>query len=133
MRRVYMGLVALCLSVGLGAGFALAQGDVSLSLKEFGLSQRPPVQFSHDSHLAAMGDESCKDCHHARHGDQIRYEPGDEEKRCGDCHKVEDQGDMPGLMRAFHQNCIGCHRSERQAYKHADAPVACGSCHAKQK
>lgn len=132
MKRVYIVVLMLCLGIVLGAGLALAQGDVTLSLKESGLSQRPAVEFSHDSHFAKMGDEACKDCHHARHGDQVRYEPGDEEKRCADCHKVEDEGGMPGLMHAFHKKCIGCHANERKAHKES-GPVACGSCHAKQK
>jgi hypothetical protein len=132
MKRVYIGVIVLCLTVGFGAAIALAQGHVTLSLAEQGLSQRPSVEFDHDPHLAAMGDESCGECHHGRHEGEVKYEAGDEEKPCAECHKVEAEGNMPALMRAYHTNCVGCHRAERKERKET-GPVTCGSCHAKQK
>ncbi len=132
MKKVYIAIVVLCLSVGLGAAVALAQGHVTLSLAPQGLSQRPPVEFNHDPHLKALGDESCGQCHHDRHGGGVSYEAGDEEKACADCHKVEAQGNQPGLMRAFHKNCEGCHAQDRKSYKDT-GPTTCGGCHVKQK
>jgi hypothetical protein len=132
MKRLFIAILVVATCLALGAGVALAQGDVSLDLKAQGLSQRPPVEFKHESHLKALGDESCGECHHAPHGGGVSYEAGDEEKPCADCHKVEAEGKRPGLMRAFHTNCQGCHAKQRKEYKET-GPVSCGACHVKQK
>lgn len=131
MKKVNLAVVVLCLTLGFGVAVAFAQGHVTLSLAEQGMSQRFPVEFDHAIHLAKMGDDSCKDCHHGRHGDQVNYQPGDEEKRCSDCHKAADEGGMPGVMHAFHKNCEGCHARERAGHKQS-GPVACGECHVRK-
>jgi hypothetical protein len=131
MRKVYIGILALVVVIGFGAAVALAQGHVTLSLAPQGLSDRSPVEFEHQSHLKALGDDSCKECHHGRHGGKVSYESGDEEKSCSECHKVEANGNMPSLMRAFHKNCEGCHAKLRASYKES-GPVSCGGCHKKK-
>ncbi|MFH0810485.1 MAG: cytochrome c3 family protein [Pseudomonadota bacterium] len=128
-KKVYIALAALALTVGFfWSAVVMAQGHVTLSLAAQGLSERAPVEFDHESHLAALGDESCGQCHHALHGGGLGYEPGDEEKACADCHKVEAVGKRPALMRAYHSNCEGCHARDRKSYKET-GPVTCGGCH----
>jgi hypothetical protein len=81
-----------------------------------------PVQFPHgkivsslfngtkDSRLAGIfhdrGQKICQGCHHNSPGN---LNP----PRCGSCHgKPFDENRLyvPGLMGAYHQHCMGCHR-----------------------
>ncbi|MBA4358368.1 MAG: acidic cytochrome c3, partial [Desulfovibrio sp.] len=40
-----------------------------------------------------------------------------------DCHKVKPAGKATGLQRAYHKQCIDCHRTKGKG------PLACGQCH----
>jgi hypothetical protein len=107
---------------------------------------RGPVCFRHKTHEAythpssdfphkAEKGSECAICHHKRSeatGAPILV-------KCSVCHR--NQGD-PGnprnrdmdemhMERAFHELCIGCHRSSNEkAVARCKAPVACGECHA---
>jgi len=76
-----------------------------------------PAEFSHADHVDYA--ESCLQCHHHADGP-------DDINTCDSCHgEVFDPGDpeTPPLLMAYHQRCIGCHRSEESG------PVACVDCH----
>lgn len=54
-------------------------------------------------------------------------------QKCSDCHRLADEPDdrsRPGLLGAFHVNCIGCHLGQP-----ADkaAPTGCDDCHQPRK
>jgi hypothetical protein len=85
---------------------------------------RPVAAFNHEAHNEAAGIEECNVCHHV-YDDQGNLDPyeSSEDQRCADCHDLEDAGRQPGLMKAFHLNCKGCHLQERKG------PVMCGECH----
>ena len=83
-----------------------------------------------DSRLAGIshGDPGtfCRGCHH---NSPSSAKP----PRCGSCHsKVSDENDLlkPGLMAAYHRQCMSCH-SEMKVEK----PVStdCTGCHEKRK
>ena len=82
----------------------------------------------HDKHVQAM-DGKCESCHHVY--DQtlkkLVYEKG-KESACRDCHKNNNEGDIPQLRTVAHEQCVTCHR--RQSLAGAKAgPVDCGGCH----
>lgn len=112
------------------------------------------VLFTHRRHDVNAGG-NCAACHHRQStadGDRTGVEfyvvhramgtsiQGDcqschvdlREKRiqkCSDCHRLADETDdrsRPGLLGAFHANCIGCHLGQP-----ADkaAPTGCDDCH----
>ena len=48
---------------------------------------------------------------------------------CSDCHsKVSDDPDVPGLMDAYHQSCMGCHEEIDAGPYTQDQ---CNQCHFK--
>ncbi len=74
------------------------------------------------THFHISQDRTCQGCHH--------HTPmGQTPPRCGNCHgKPFDKLNlfMPGLLGAYHQQCIGCH--ERMSIE----PVSsCTGCHKK--
>lgn len=86
--------------------------------------QRPPSVFRHEDHNLAADIWDCNLCHHVfdEAGNLIEDESS-EDMACADCHGLSDEGSQPGLMKAFHLNCKGCHLEK------ADGPVMCGECH----
>jgi c(7)-type cytochrome triheme protein len=91
---------------------------------------RPAVLFPHELH---MGELDCLDCHHDYDEDgenvldEDLLEEDSEEILCGSCH---DAGTDIDLKKAFHRQCMGCHRELRMAGSGA-APELCGECHIK--
>jgi len=86
--------------------------------------QRPPAVFQHDAHNEKAQIEECNECHHVydENGKKLEDESS-EDQSCSDCHEAHDSGNRPGLRKAFHLNCKGCHLAKKQG------PVMCGSCH----
>lgn len=97
---------------------------------------RGPVCFRHKTHEASAHPAGeCAACHHKRSeatGAPIL-------SKCSVCHR--NQGDERNprnrdmdemyMERAFHDLCIGCHRSSNEkSAAGCKAPVACGECHA---
>jgi hypothetical protein len=87
-------------------------------------SRRPPAVFRHDEHNELAQIEECKICHHV-YGEDGRpvEDESSEDQRCSDCHELETSGGQPALMKAFHTNCKGCHKAQK------DGPLMCGQCH----
>jgi hypothetical protein len=87
--------------------------------------QKAPSVFNHEDHneTAAIGE--CNECHHV-YEDGVRLkDESSEGQMCSECHDLEASGNTPGLMKAFHTNCKGCHISQKKG------PVMCGECHRK--
>ena len=85
--------------------------------------RRPPVYFSHDAHNEAAQIDACNECHHVFENGNLVENMSSEDQLCGDCHGNRAQGARPGLRRAFHNNCKGCHLTQKMG------PVMCGQCH----
>lgn len=105
-----------------------------------------PVAFDHTLHVDVA---SCATCHHHTTGQpaedenclRCHKETGEaDEVSCTACHPAnpgraemvrasKDTGlfhiDRTGLKRAYHLNCLGCHRE-------MDAPTGCQDCHSKK-
>ena len=104
---------------------AYCQEDMEFVSNEvFENPQRPPATFLHDTHNEAAGLEDCAECHHLydEAGVKSEYESS-EDQACSDCHAETDQGSKPGLMKAYHLNCKGCHLSGEKG------PILCAECH----
>ena len=89
----------------------------------FSKQQRPPAVFRHDEHNEKAQLEDCSECHHV-YEDGVKLEDeSSEDQSCSECHDEEGSGDMPGLRKAFHTNCKGCHLKQKKG------PIMCGTCH----
>jgi len=100
-------------------------------LKIFGKSKRASVTFSHNRHVE--GGLSCKECHHVYENgknvlNESKLEEGNQGIRCSACHGPKFRID---LERAFHNQCIGCHRKLFKERKRT-GPRFCGQCHVKK-
>lgn len=119
---------------------ALILWMVVLSLFRFdGFSGTPEVAaepdraaaiFPHDAHMESV--ESCMACHHRyENGENVLQEDeldGGDAMRCRTCHT---DGASIDARKAFHRQCIACHRSmEKQ--NAATGPRTCGTCHPNQ-
>lgn len=118
-------LVAIVLmSVGLLLSAAHSQEEeVYLDNSAFANPRRAAVPFDHDAHNEAAELEDCTECHHRFDEAGNKLEESSEDLACADCHELNDAGRQPGLMKAFHLNCKGCHLDSRKG------PVTCGQCH----
>ncbi|MFC1814284.1 cytochrome c3 family protein [Thermodesulfobacteriota bacterium] len=94
--------------------------------------QRPAVVFNHEKHMDVYSD--CMECHHIyeyNNGDKENVWEGDEQS-CSECHKLKIEDKKMPLMKAFHENCTGCHRKLVKENEKA-GPVTCGECHIRKK
>ncbi len=109
-------------------GSAHSQEDMHIvNAVAFKNSKRPPAVFRHDDHNEAAGIEACNQCHHVYdEGGKWVEDESSEDTSCADCHGFEAEGRKPGLMKAFHKTCKGCHQEKHKG------PVMCGQCHVRK-
>ena len=131
-RRDCMKKATACLILALAGCVLLlapatAQEDmVVVDPSPFENPQRPPSVFRHEDHNLAADIWDCNVCHHVYDDEgNLVEDESSEDMRCIDCHSLQDEGRQPGLMKAFHRNCKGCHLKE------VKGPVLCGKCHMK--
>ncbi len=121
-----LAVVALVLAFVLPNLFAAeAPGDDYMIPKPEGIEvKQKSLPFSHSKHAY-----DCVECHHM----------GEVTQPCTDsgCHDLfvaatpEDRKDIRFFEKAFHDQCIGCHRDLRKEEK-PTGPVACTGCHPKE-
>jgi hypothetical protein len=116
--------LALCLSI------AVAHGEEELERLDnylFDSPRRPAAIFAHDDHNEMAELDDCAICHHVydENGNKSDFDSS-EDQSCGDCHAMEDDGTTPGLRKAYHQRCKGCHLTKQLG------PVTCAQCHVKE-
>ena len=85
--------------------------------------RKGPVPFNHKAHIKTVGGK-CATCHHTYKGKGTPI-------ACSKCHKKHKEGKKPSLMRAFHKNCMGCHKKLVKAGKPAGPARKCKGCHKK--
>jgi hypothetical protein len=103
---------------------AISQEDMAV-VKDDGFQkrQRPPAVFKHDHHNETAEIEECNECHHLYEDGKKLEDDSSEEQLCSDCHSENSSDNQPGLKKAFHLNCKGCHLEKKKG------PIMCGKCH----
>jgi len=111
----------------------MAQSDKMLLDSTKGLrgKKRPPVNFPHNFHVEK--GFNCKDCHHLYEKgqnilDESKLVEGDKEIQCSACHGPKTR---LNLERAYHEQCIGCHKKPLKDQKKTP-PRYCGGCHVRK-
>lgn len=125
MKKI--GVLSAVLLAAMLVVYAFAQQDMRfVENYYFPNPQRPPAVFEHDAHNEKADLFDCAECHHVydEEGQKIEWDSS-EDQACADCHGLSDQGRMPGLRKAFHQNCKGCHLTVQKG------PFTCAQCHVK--
>lgn len=85
--------------------------------------QRVPSVFNHEQHNELAEIEDCKECHHVYEEGRKLEDESSEDQRCSECHDYKASGNTPGLTKAYHSNCKGCHLQQNKG------PIMCGECH----
>ena len=120
-------IIILMVSVFMFFGFILnlhSQEDMVVVSNEcFDNPQRPSSVFEHDAHNEMAQIEECNACHHVYKDGKLLEDESSEDQQCSECHELQDSGTKPGLMKAYHANCKGCHMEKKAG------PVMCGECH----
>lgn len=128
MNKNIVAIVAvLLLGIFLIPAFSEEAEETIFQISSLEPLKRPISKFDHDAHNEAAGlEENCMACHHSydENGKLIEDESS-EDTACGECHGLEDKGNQPGLIKAYHQQCKSCHE------KQGKGPRACGECHVK--
>jgi hypothetical protein len=126
MTGVFVSLTATRWTSAQEAEITLESTDV------FAKKQRPAVMFNHEMHYDRYPD--CVECHHIYeyNGSEKENVWSGEEQTCSECHKLEKADKKIPLMKAFHNNCTGCHRKLAKENEKA-GPVTCGECHIREK
>ena len=128
MRKCIIMIACIGLLLALLLTSAYSQEDmVTVDNSAFENARRTPSVFKHDVHNQKAGIDECSQCHHVYVDGQLIEDESSEDQKCFDCHKIQPDGRKPGLMKAFHLNCKGCHVKEKTG------PVMCGECHKKKK
>jgi hypothetical protein len=120
------------------------RGPESISIKTLA-KQFESVDFPHQPHVAALakisndsslarvfhagvgGREICSGCHHKTDLGAVQ---ANKVRSCSTCHGAPfEPGELgkPGLLAAYHRQCIGCH----EAMKQEPSGLECLNCHQK--
>ncbi|MFH2125848.1 MAG: cytochrome c3 family protein [Pseudomonadota bacterium] len=120
--------LAVALALALCAPMVLGQEEVmTISSAEQGLTDRPPVVFSHGKHSEIY---ECTTCHHEY--DKFMANKGGGEAKCSECHQPSATAKNPTpFTLAFHQGCKGCHLKLIEMKAPKTGPIMCGDCHRK--
>ena len=110
MKKQLLLVFALFLAMVFVTAAVSAPPEGNVTLK---LSGKKECTFDHATH--AKNAKSCKDCHH-------KDEAGKEQK-CTTCHTPEGKDGVINAKKAYHKQCIGCHK------KVTKGPVKCTECH----
>ncbi len=105
---------------------AAADGPPRLAPEALMPLTRPGAVFDHDAHNEKAGlEENCILCHHS--GEKGKLVPGEssEGTPCADCHSVRAESGQTPLRRAYHRQCITCHKEAGRG------PAHCSGCHVK--
>ena len=91
----------------------------------FDAPRRPAAIFDHDAHNEQAELDDCALCHHVfdEEGNLSEFDSS-EDQACGDCHGLKTVDRMPGLRKAYHLRCKGCHLTVQKG------PIICADCHA---
>lgn len=119
-----LALVMLCISLAP----VFAQDDMVQLRPDALLPQtRPAALFKHDEHNAkAQLEDQCILCHHSGENGVLAADESSEGTPCADCHTVAGGPKQTPLRRAYHRQCMNCHKAKGRG------PTHCSGCHDKR-
>lgn len=125
MQKNFITIATALLFIILSCSYGYCQEEMEeIDNQQFPSPQRSAARFEHDTHNDTVGIEECNVCHHIYDDDgNLVEDESSEDQMCADCHGLNDDGSQPGLRKAFHRNCKGCHLEQKKG------PVMCGECH----
>jgi hypothetical protein len=124
-KHPFAFLAAIFGILAFSASVVMPQEDIkAIMAKAFTQHTRPAAVFMHDAHNEKAGvDFDCGACHHGKDAQGKKdVEDITTDTPCAGCHTVDANSGTP-LMRAYHQQCINCHKEKKLG------PTHCGGCH----
>ena len=124
MKKHLLLFLIFAVILALLIGPASSQEDMEV-VEDAGFQkkQRPPAVFRHDEHNEKAEIDECNECHHIYENGEKLEDESSEDQLCSECHSVNSPDKRPNLVKAFHLNCKGCHRTKKIG------PIMCGECH----
>ncbi len=134
MRKGWFLIIMLvCAGMLITSGILTAADfpeEIVIDGKTYANDKKEPVKISHAVHSSDYGIE-CIECHHVYQDGKNVWNPGDETKKCSECHNAaKSEGNVKKLMTAFHNNCKNCHKEKNKEGKNAP-DKKCEGCHLK--
>ncbi len=126
MRKGIMGILVIGVLVGFLTVSLAGPPDVIKIEHKYTAKKKGPVTLSHTKHVKEY-KVACTECHH-----KWQKEKEKQPKKCSDCHKEKKEGKVLSLKRAFHKNCMGCHKNLAKQGKKTGPTTKCSKCHAKK-
>ncbi len=120
MKRWTYLVVAAVFLIGGALTIALAQSDMVKIENKYPKDLKKPVTLPHKAHASTI---TCTECHHTWKKAE-RKTP----QKCAECHKAADKGEK-GLKRAYHKQCMGCHKDLKTQGKKTGPTTKCSGCH----
>lgn len=126
-------MLAVALTLGLGALSVSAAGPLQAPEKEITIDGKKPAHFNHSNHLQ-LG-VTCETCHHdAEHqpltAEAIGALPDGKQLNCVSCHNASFANtELQKAKEVFHARCKTCHQS---GYEGKTGPTGCTDCHIKK-
>lgn len=137
MSLATVALVLAFVLPNLYAAQVQAPGDDYMISKPAGVeAKEKSLPFAHSKHAAV----ACADCHHTVvDGKVAPWDGTSPVQGCtsAGCHDVfaaetpEEKRNIKFFEKAYHDQCLGCHRDLKKAEK-PTGPVACVGCHPKE-
>jgi len=125
MMRKWFSLVLVAQLAALGVVTAASSQEDMKDIKDpaFVVHRRAPAVFAHDAHNEKAAITDCVVCHHSGKNGVQDKTTSSEGTPCSECHSVVGGQNVTPLARAWHRQCMDCHR------KVGKGPLACGDCH----
>ncbi|GFM33935.1 acidic tetraheme cytochrome c3 TmcA [Desulfovibrio subterraneus] len=128
--RNILALLASLLLLVLGLSLAPVSAQEELQqLRPEALqpATRPAALFNHDEHNAKANlEDKCIRCHHSGTEGKLVADESSEGTPCADCHTVKGTSKQTPLRRAYHRQCMDCHKANNKG------PTHCSGCHDKR-
>jgi hypothetical protein len=121
MKKWLYLMIAVAFLAGGILSLALAQPDSVVINDKFPKKLKNPVTLSHKLHIDK--GVACTDCHHT-----WKKEESKTPQKCVECHKADDTGEK-GLKRAYHSQCMDCHKNLAKQGKPTGPTTKCSGCH----
>ncbi len=117
------------------AGNVSPPSVVVIDNKGYTRDKKGPVKFSHEKHVKQY-KVACTECHHVYKDGKNVWKEGDPVQKCIECHSPKKVKGQLDLKRAYHKNCMGCHKKLAKegkiSVKEAKRLRKCSTCHVKK-